>query len=118
MRKTFFFATCLVCCVCSSSVVAAYINDTNSASIVASEQVQSIEWECIGKIIVYVGGATYDKRTVSLYMKLTGEAMYKIKVNDSEYIVTRNPEYKPNSNSGKACFKYVAGKYYLNLGLE
>jgi len=81
-----------------------------------SIQVQSTEWECIGKIAAYYSGSTYSKKIVSLYITKTGEAMYKIRVDSKDYIVAHNPLYDPNSDSGKERFKYVAGSYYLNLG--
>ncbi len=42
--------------------------------------------------------------------------LYIINERFSEYIVTPNPLYDLDCDSGK--IKYIAGNYYLNLGLK
>lgn len=76
------------------------------------------EWERIGDIAAYDGGSDSGEETVSLYKMKTDEAIYKIKVGSTYYIVANNPKYNPNGQYTTNRFKHVAGSYYLNLGLK
>lgn len=118
MKKHFFIATCVICFVCCPLFAATHTNGMCLASCAASEQNQSTDWKSIGEIVAYLNGdtSTDNKRTFQLYTAGTGEVMYKIKADSSEYIVAHNPLYNPDSNSGVKRFKYIAGDYYLNLG--
>ena len=89
------------------------------STVVLTVSAQTTDWESVGDITVYRDGSTSSKVIARLYKTKTDDTMYKIKTTSSnDYIVAPNPLYDPKSSYSKKCFKYVAGNYYLNLGLR
>lgn len=118
MKKHLIIAAYMICFVCCPLFAATHSNETCQASFPTNEQPQSTDWKSLGKIAAYYynNDNTISKRIFQLYTTGTGEVIYKIKTDSTEYIVNHNPSYNPNSKSGKNSFKCIAGNYYLNLG--